>query len=35
MSHIDFTNSQKIDAIFQETVDKAIAKHKERRETIA
>lgn len=29
MSHIDFTNSQQIDAIFQEAVDKAVAKHQE------
>ena len=35
MSQIDFTDSQKIDAIFQEAVDKAIAKHKERGESIA
>ena len=35
MSEIDFTDSQKIDAIFQEAVDKAIAKHKERGESIA
>jgi len=35
MSKIDFTNSQQIDAIFQEAVDKAIAKHKERGESIA
>ena len=42
MSKIDFTDSQKIDAIFQEAVDKAmpsassaIAKHKERGESIA
>ena len=35
MSKIDFTNSQQIDAIFQEAVDKAIAKHKERGESVA
>ena len=35
MSQIDFTDSQQIDAIFQEAVDKAIAKHKERGESIA
>ena len=35
MSQIDFINSQKIDAIFKEAVDKAIAKHKERGESIA
>lgn len=35
MSKIDFTNSQQINAIFQEAVDKAIAKHKERGESIA
>lgn len=35
MSKIDFTDSQQIDAIFQEAVDKAIAKHKERGESIA
>jgi len=35
MSKIDFSDSQQIDAIFQEAVDKAIAKHKERGESIA
>jgi hypothetical protein len=35
MSKIDFTNSQRIDKIFQEAVDKAIAKHQERGESIA
>lgn len=35
MSTIDFSNSQQIDAIFQEAVDKAISKHKERGESIA
>ena len=35
MSQIDFTDSQQIDAIFQEAVDKAIAKHKKRGESIA
>ena len=35
MSQIDFTDSQKIDAIFQGAVDKAISKHKERGESIA
>ncbi len=35
MSQIDFTDSQQIDAIFQQAVDKAIAKHKERGESIA
>ena len=35
MNKIDFTDSQQIDAIFQEAVDKAIAKHKERGESIA
>lgn len=35
MSQIDFTNFQQLDAIFQEAVDKAIAKHKERGESIA
>ena len=35
MSQIDFTDSQQIDAIFQEAVDKAIAKHKECGESIA
>ena len=34
MSQIDFTDSQQIDAIFQEAVDRAIAKHKERGESI-
>lgn len=34
MSQIDFTDSQKIDAIFQEAVNKAIAKHQERGELI-
>ncbi|MEO0014927.1 MAG: hypothetical protein RLZZ535_3316 [Cyanobacteriota bacterium] len=35
MNQINFTDSQQIDAIFQEGVDKAIAKHKERGESIA
>ena len=35
MSHIDFSNSHQIDAIFQQAVDKAIAKHQERGESIA
>ncbi len=35
MSQINFTDSQQIDAIFQEAVDKAIAKHQERGESIA
>ena len=43
MNNLDFSNSQQIDAIFQEAVDKAIsqsrlapiAKHKERGESIA
>lgn len=35
MSQIDFTDSQQIDAIFQVAVDKEIAKHKERGESIA
>ncbi len=35
MSQIDFTDSQQIDAIFQEAVDKAIAKHKDCGESIA
>jgi hypothetical protein len=35
MSQIDFTDSQQIDAIFQEAVDKAIAKHKNLGESIA
>ncbi len=35
MNNIDFANSQQIDAIFQEAVDKAIAKHQERGESIA
>lgn len=34
MSQIDFTDSQQIDAIFQQAVDKAIAKHQERGESI-
>ncbi len=34
MSFIDFTNSEQIGVIFQEAVDKAIAKHKERGESI-
>ena len=35
MSQIDFTDSQQIDAIFQQAVDKVIAKHQERGESIA
>jgi hypothetical protein len=35
MSQIDFTDSQQIDTIFQEAVDKAIAKHKDCGESIA
>ncbi|WP_019504699.1 hypothetical protein [Pleurocapsa sp. PCC 7319] len=35
MNKINFTDSQQIDAIFQEAIDKAIAKHKERGESIA
>lgn len=35
MNQIDFTDSQQIDAIFQEAVDKAIAKHKDCSESIA
>lgn len=35
MNNIDFTDSRKINAIFQEALDKAIAKHKERGESIA
>ena len=35
MSKLDFTDSQQIDVIFQEAVDKAIAKHQERGESMA
>ena len=35
MSQLDFTDSQQINIIFQEALDQAIAKHKERGESIA